>query len=615
MFWNHTWRSSAGLGDVDDTITEERENSTTQGGVPEIKWWDHVERAWPRRLLHLPTMISYERTGTSVYNSVKSPRYSTLSYTWGRFEADGGGRALPVRGVSWTIPAVLESAFSVEDFQRVLAVMGSQAEWAWVDVACIDQKAFEIKMAEVGRQVGIFKNAAESFVWLHKYCGPELQSLFDSIGQAVTKFSNISQKNAWTSDTCVLLLKMLLQDFQSLLSDPWFTSLWTLQESILRRDAQILAKDGDAVNAGGGKLRLGARPRSFSLTRLANFCQVLQADIGALLDIPNIPTATTELGRGVLHMLKTSGFNFAYTDNPNVQYSAARFRQTKYPLDRIFGIMQIYSLSTEEVTGSAKVLELEELQDNFAHALMRRSPLLGQLFVHSQPPRSGRTWRITEYSDVLSPFRIYDPQNAKSHCKVTKSCSETIKIEGSACSVRRLQALWEEYHEVYARTTVLGRHSVFLDAAYQRGLESSTSEEKRYKAPYSEHWFHNLESRSVSEFCQSVPKLVRSKEVSQAEVEKDIVAYEAWEVPPKTSNNEATYLVDDRVLLLGELAVNKRLDTQFFGMILRYDYVQAHWKRVGVCLWDRYLSKDHGQLLDTIDTHPIVWSSISVEVY
>jgi hypothetical protein len=35
--------------------------------------------------------------------------------------------------------------------------------------------------------------------------------------------------------------------FLSILSDPWFTSLWTLQEAYLRPDALFISKEGDSI--------------------------------------------------------------------------------------------------------------------------------------------------------------------------------------------------------------------------------------------------------------------------------------------------------------------------------------------------------------------------------
>lgn len=55
----------------------------------------------------------------------------------------------------------MEEHFSVRMFQKVIYEMRRLAgiDWAWVDVACIDQENVPIKMDEVDRQASIFKNA------------------------------------------------------------------------------------------------------------------------------------------------------------------------------------------------------------------------------------------------------------------------------------------------------------------------------------------------------------------------------------------------------------------------------------------------------------------------
>src|SRR5450755_4332269 len=43
---------------------------------------------WPRRLLHLPSWTSLEWQPGDCYGSYHRPKYSAISYTWGRFRLD-----------------------------------------------------------------------------------------------------------------------------------------------------------------------------------------------------------------------------------------------------------------------------------------------------------------------------------------------------------------------------------------------------------------------------------------------------------------------------------------------------------------------------------------------
>src|SRR5690606_2386292 len=97
------------------------------------------------------------------------------------------------------------------------------------------------------------------------------------------------------------------------------------------------------------------------------------------------------------------GFIYLETDNPNIQYGAARYRQTKRPLDRIYAIMQIYGLRVGEAANPnpwKRPPQLNELEDEFAAAICKKCPVMGQLFLHLKRPRKGDSWRITQYSRV-----------------------------------------------------------------------------------------------------------------------------------------------------------------------------------------------------------------------
>src|ERR1041384_2288504 len=125
--------------------------------------FETVEDYWPRRLLHIPTMTSVQRHTADEYIEPngkvhKQPRFSILTYTWGRFTQDYGP-ALPINGTKWKIPSVKPEHFTVENFQKVVDMhLGSEdIEWAWIDVACIDQRENSSDNAEeVGHQASVF---------------------------------------------------------------------------------------------------------------------------------------------------------------------------------------------------------------------------------------------------------------------------------------------------------------------------------------------------------------------------------------------------------------------------------------------------------------------------
>lgn len=107
---------------------------------------------WPRRLLHIQTLTSYEWQTGNTYNGHRNPKYNALSYTWGRWELDDDEmkdiKGIPVGGISWTIPRIDPSHFTAERFAAVIVDTASSypsesdassVEFLWLDVACIDQ--------------------------------------------------------------------------------------------------------------------------------------------------------------------------------------------------------------------------------------------------------------------------------------------------------------------------------------------------------------------------------------------------------------------------------------------------------------------------------------------
>lgn len=98
-----------------------------------------VPRAWPLRLLHIPSMTSREWKPGNVYGTDTEPNYSILSYTWGRFEV-ADGPELAIKGIDWQVPSIDESHFTVADLSRLLEHVALKSEYIWIDIACIDQK-------------------------------------------------------------------------------------------------------------------------------------------------------------------------------------------------------------------------------------------------------------------------------------------------------------------------------------------------------------------------------------------------------------------------------------------------------------------------------------------
>ncbi|KAL8670780.1 MAG: hypothetical protein Q9168_004702 [Polycauliona sp. 1 TL-2023] len=109
------------------------------------------------------------------------------------------------------------------------------------DVACIDQTPESAdKAREIGRQAKIFKGAAQVYVWLtthDKAFVLEWASRMDTQCGVMCSSGFPTQANIgeWLEATEKLVIDVV--------ADPRFTSLWTLQETILSPTAETILSD------------------------------------------------------------------------------------------------------------------------------------------------------------------------------------------------------------------------------------------------------------------------------------------------------------------------------------------------------------------------------------
>lgn len=106
-------------------------------------------------------------------------------------------------------------------------------------------------MDEVGRQVSIFANARRAYIWLWTIDAAVLSrmlstSVMPGIQSSVLVKSGNRKPNPRWQDLEGLMAEVW-DAVRYLLGDFWFSSLWTLQESVLREDAWILGRDGSLI--------------------------------------------------------------------------------------------------------------------------------------------------------------------------------------------------------------------------------------------------------------------------------------------------------------------------------------------------------------------------------
>lgn len=241
------------------------------------------------------------------------------------------------------------------------------------------------------------------------------------------------------------------------LGDPWFSSLWTLQEFILRPDAVLLDKHGDSLTVPREDIALlvDRHDREDALLTLEALRWALSKAQAEGRDLQQsrvllqdesyaINTHILELANRVLHAIQKCGCGSDFiqgSSNPNIQFSAAKFRKTTYPEDRVYAISQIYNIRVGQSARPAERPPLDDLIEKFALAINAQSPVLGQLFVHTRKPEVGRSWCITEHSDV--PDEMEDiPALVHLMSTIARDDSGVVVVHGPSCDFGDLCDVW-----------------------------------------------------------------------------------------------------------------------------------------------------------------------------
>ncbi|KAI0456527.1 hypothetical protein F5B21DRAFT_154806 [Xylaria acuta] len=431
--------------------------------------WEDVEPQWPMRLLHIPSMTSVERRDGNIYgpHDEKEPGYNILTYTWGRWPAPGGPH-IPVSGTTWAIPAVDEAKFTVASFEEVIRKMGQIYDFAWIDVVCIDQENYDAKMEEIGRQVGIFANASQVYVWIWSLPTARLQDVYDDITRCSASLQELDgtfrQLPPFATSSVMYddsapriaspegdelthsripqaILSSLEASIKTLLGDPWFSSLWTLQEGLLRQDAIFLSQEAECVQH-----RVDIACPEAEMFSLTSAFSTIRSAL-ELYDTRCTEPSYGNLVDSVVRAIDRCGFPASnLANNPNIQWAAAQYRNATNAEDRVYGIMALYNIQVGDAVpnnANRKKPSLRELETDFAITLNTKSPLLGQLFVHAGPGRPrGKSWQISR--DITFPhgFAYWVEHNFTNYSSIIGLSTGVAKVEGAVCLLKGLRRYW-----------------------------------------------------------------------------------------------------------------------------------------------------------------------------
>ena len=546
----------------------------------------NVKNEWPRRLLHIPSMTSRPWQPGNAYGPDIEPTYAIISYTWGRFEVPEGPRLI-INGIDWPVPSINESHFTVTDLERVLQQIKQREDYVWIDIACIDQKRIKPKMEEVGRQASIFKRARRSYVWLNRNDPMLIQHQLQTL---MSHTYNMSIRN-----TNVLeVIEDLDESIRGLLQDFWFSSLWTLQESVLKRQALILNKRGELITTHGPWT--GQSPY-VGLLDISGALRIVRQMIDYTIVEGSCTPPCSEKLSSLLSVIDESGTNFELCPNPNIQYSAAIFRKTTRPEDRIYAIMQIYGYKlgdTASPNRKARKFGIADLELQFLKKLTSESAILSQAFQHLQPPLPGQSWSIINHIGVPKALHQFNPHDQFLASAATISVYNKTEayFKGIGCSLTDLCAFWKDRRQgllawLNRQTTapedLRDRHTYFIEQddfkRVRQGMVLDHSQDYD-AAEMSFVWPPNtsmVDKESSPIIETRAPELTQAADKQQRLAEAIITKFsDAKTGILYLGRSQRTYSMEFALVIVNQ-GVARKLTR------MRKD---VRWKRIGFCYWE-----------------------------
>jgi hypothetical protein len=333
-----------------------------------------------------------------------------------------------------------------------------------------------------------------------------------------------------------------------------------LQEAYLRHDATLLSRDATKVKYLESQFNRPALLHDlvgcyYQIYRTAE--QLVHERLNSL------DRQQQQDLQDLLKRVEKSGLSPLHDDNPVSIYGVACFRQTTKPLDRIYGIMQIFGL---KLGGSADST-LESLEARLGKQLNVRSPVHAQLFVHLQPDRHRCCWCLGQHVRVPETARsavgrygttIRGKLPAENFCKILPGSAQGPRFEGFSCAFPALFDLWRK-----SSLHIYGRNE----------QDSATNLPLR--------WIQSvfLDNSPLTE--GQIPNSIRTLDRETSEQQGAL----------------GQALVDSfdsklRIALLGKLNVQAQgLQTETVDiwagiLLLPQEGLQKFWTRVGICLWE-----------------------------
>lgn len=306
--------------------------------------------------------------------------------------------------------------------------------------------------------------------------------------EATASSENASAQRLKAVQDLDLYLKELFQD-------PWFTSLWTLQEAFLCQNAHILSRDAKPLSVAPFN---GLRPLIRLCDDLSSYC--IKFDISDILLFRESPwvAALKDLHK----TLHSRGLPALASNNPLAAYCAAGCRQATDQSDFVYGIQQVFHYrlgKTQEGSDTTEKLSRHHLECEFGARIIEDWPVLSQMHVFTAPAQSGTGWHPSLESRIPSGHgwsRLTSTWWWKLECLYDIRAASTDEgvvgaFKGRVCQYAVMQSLWSmvafgrdsnDSHGTRSRSLEPESfHHIGLDVKHSIGDTEAPSEPPEYR--------------------------------------------------------------------------------------------------------------------------------------
>ena len=403
--------------------------------------------------------------------------------------------------------------------------------------------------------------------------------IFSLVSALANRSTSVEDPRTHHHDKIMAWLVPARKVLDELFIDPWFTSLWTLQEAFLCPQAYLVSREG--ITSG------------FTLHDLCAWCSTLQSACSN-------PVFTGEpswaRGKFTTHeplqlrrkyqlqvegMINHRGLSALGTHSPIALLGAASYRKSRNEMDRVYAIQQVFDLrlGTSAPGANYRGIPLLVLENDLGAGILALYPVLSQLHVFTEPVELGRGWRISGMSRVpdLGLTNNIAVIRHTPDCRLSTTIVARLQwgfFEGRACGFEEIRRAWARVDGLSGSSPQFIAPDMFLSPKKERYRDTPNDE-------LTPEAFEAFEAKlsAVQEFSRDLPRGQKQHELAE------------W--MSRRLGGDELHNQKLIVLLLGHFVDDLEGNNQWqsslqrVGLILLESELEAvrYWRRLGFCIW------------------------------